>query len=66
MWVLGAALLAGCGTMQSGGFGRPSQVRCACGLPLGHSGAHSASMRMPSVGALIESKKLHERHAQSR
>jgi predicted small secreted protein len=66
MWMLGAALLAGCGTMQSGGFGRPSQVRCSCGLSSGHSGAHAASMRTPSVGAFIEAKKLQEQYAQSR
>jgi predicted small secreted protein len=66
MWMLGAALLAGCGTMQNGGFGRPSQVRCSCGLSLGHNGAHAASMRMPSVGALIEAKKMQEDYAQSR
>ena len=65
MWMLGAALLAGCGTMQ-GGFGKPAQLRCSCGLSLGHSGAHAASMRTPSVGAFIEAKKLQEQYAQSR
>ncbi len=55
MLILGAALLTGCGTMQSGGFGRPSQVRCACGLMMGHSGAHAYN-----ISDFIKAKAAHE------
>ncbi|MCS6988279.1 MAG: hypothetical protein NZM06_02060 [Chloroherpetonaceae bacterium] len=39
IFLLGAMFFAGCAT--SGGLGKPSQLRCSCGLPLGHSGAHA-------------------------
>jgi hypothetical protein len=60
MWILGAALLAGCGTMQSGGFGKPSQLRCSCGLSLGHAGAHAGT-----ITDFINAKKQHTQHAGS-
>lgn len=41
MLLLGAAVLTGCGAMQGIGVGKPAQVRCACGLALGHAGAHA-------------------------
>jgi len=59
MWILGAALLAGCGTMQ-GGFGKPSQLRCSCGLSLGHAGAHAGT-----ITDIINAKKQHSEHAGS-
>jgi hypothetical protein len=59
MWILGAALLAGCGTMQ-GGFGKPSQLRCSCGLTLGHAGAHAGT-----ITDFINAKKQHTQHAGS-
>jgi hypothetical protein len=59
MWILGAALLAGCGTMQ-GGFGKPSQLRCSCGLSLGHAGAHAGT-----ITDIINAKKQHTQHAGS-
>ena len=59
-FVLGAALLAGCGTMQSGGFGKPSQLRCSCGLSLGHAGAHAGT-----ITDIINAKKQHTQHAGS-
>ena len=60
MWILGAALLAGCGTMQSGGFGKPAQLRCSCGLALGHAGAHAGT-----IIDFINAKKQQERYAGS-
>jgi len=56
MWILGAALLAGCGTMQSGGFGKPAQLRCSCGLAPGHAG---------TITDIINAKKQHSEHAGS-
>jgi hypothetical protein len=49
--------LSGCAAMQGGGggFGRPAQTRCSCGLSYGHSGAH-ASYR-GTVSSLIEMQK---------
>jgi len=58
-FVLGAALLAGCGTMQ-GGFGKPAQLRCSCGLTLGHAGAHAGT-----ITDIINAKKQHSEHAGS-
>jgi hypothetical protein len=37
-----AVVVSGCANMQGGGFGRPSQSRCSCGLAFGHSGNHSS------------------------
>jgi hypothetical protein len=58
-FILGAAVLAGCGTMQ-GGFGKPSQLRCSCGLSLGHTGAHAST-----ISDFINAKKQHEHLAGS-
>lgn len=55
MWLLGAATLAGCGSAQSGGFGKPAQLRCACGLAAGHAGAHAYN-----IGDLIKAKQQRE------
>ena len=59
-FILGAAVLAGCGTMQSGGFGKPAQLRCSCGLAPGHAGAHAGT-----ITDIINAKKQHSEHAGS-
>ena len=59
MWMLGAALLAGCGTMQ-GGVGKPAQLRCSCGLAPGHAGAHAST-----ISDFINAKKQHKQYAES-
>ncbi|MDW8467390.1 MAG: hypothetical protein RML35_14865 [Chloroherpetonaceae bacterium] len=56
--LLGAALLAGCVTTQ-GGFVKPSQLRCACGLALGHAGAHAYT-----ISDFIKAKQAHTPQAE--
>ncbi|PIO48125.1 MAG: hypothetical protein CMR00_06585 [[Chlorobium] sp. 445] len=60
--VLGAALLAGCGTMQGGSFGKPAQLRCSCGLMAGHAGAHAYNIQ-DFIKAKQQYELLHEQHA---
>jgi hypothetical protein len=45
---------------MQGGVGKPSQLRCSCGLAPGHAGAHAGT-----ITDIINAKKQHTQHAGS-